>query len=267
MIYKGNLRKMKVELGNPIQYTMKLGEKILAMNDFIAKKISIKHLGQIHCISCGKVTSKSFAQGYCFPCFKNGPENAECVIRPEMCEGHLGKGRDLNWENQNHVQPHVVYLAVSSGLKVGVTRQTQIPTRWIDQGAWKIILLAETPYRQMAGEIEVELKEYISDKTNWQRMLKNELAEDLDIIDEKYDLVERLPEIYQEYVSENDEITILNFPVNQYPVKVKSINLDKLPEFENTLVGIKGQYLIFEDGQVMNIRKHGGYEVEIKILD
>ena len=185
-----------------------------------------------------------------------------CILRPELCEGHLGKGRDIEWEKANHVQPHVVYFAVASGLKVGVTRETQVPTRWIDQGASYAIKIAETPYRQLAGELEVALKGSFTDKTNWQRMLKNEIA-DYDLVEEKWELEGLLPMDLVDYMSEDDEITEINYPVLAFPDKVKSVNLDKVPEVEQQLLGIKGQYLIFDDNKVLNVRKFEGYHVEI----
>ena len=210
-------------------------------------------------------TKKSFAQGFCFPCFKNAPENSPCIIRPELCEGHLGKGRDAEWEENHHVQPHVVYLALSSGLKVGVTRGNQVPTRWIDQGATQAIRLAETPHRQLAGAIEVVLKDYMSDKTNWQRMLKNQIAEGIDLLKEKQKAKALLSGDLQQYISEKNDVFTFNYPVDSYPLKVKSVNFDKLPEIEGKLKGIKGQYLIFMDNRVLNIRRHTGYFITLSI--
>lgn len=263
MSYAGNLRKMRTELDSPVRYTLQLGENAIDMNALIGQEIEILYEGQINCIKCGRKTKKSFGQGFCYHHFMTAPEASPCILRPELCEGHLGKGRDLQWELDNHVQPHVVYLALASGLKVGVTREQQVPTRWIDQGAWQAIRFAETPNRYLAGCIEVAMKEFVGDKTHWQKMLKNVLATDRDIVAEKSRLSEMLPSEWHEYLTDNQEITTIDYPVQEFPIKVKSINLDKTPEVRGILKGIKGQYLIFDEGRVMNIRKHTGYWITL----
>lgn len=265
MKYEGNLRKMKTQWANPIQYQMVIGDDLVDMNALVGENIKLTYTGQINCKVCGRKTKKSFAQGFCFPCFQNAPENSPCIIRPELCEGHLGQGRDVEWEQKHHVQPHIVYLALSSGVKVGVTRGEQVPTRWIDQGASQAIKLAETPHRQLAGAIEVALKEHLSDKTNWQRMLKNQVAQGVDLLKEKEKTKFLLEQDLQEYISEDDKVWTLNYPVTTYPLKVKSVGFDKLPKIEGKLKGIKGQYLIFADNRVINIRKHTGYWVELEV--
>lgn len=260
---KGLLHKMKTEFGQPIQYSLVLEGTTLLMNELIGKNIAIHFSGTIICSSCSKKIKKTFQDGFCYNCFQSAPEASECVIRPELCKAHLGEGRDLEWEERNHNQPHVVYLASSDTVKVGVTRATQVPSRWIDQGAFAAIRLAETPNRFEAGRLEVALKSVFTDKTNWQRMLKNEIDESIDLEEEKWQLHEQLPSDLTAYFSENDEIIEMNYPVELYPSKVKSLSFDKTPEITGKLSGIKGQYLLFEDGSVLNIRKHTGYEVEI----
>ncbi len=259
---KGLLHKMHVELGNQVQYTLNWSEEVV-MNDFIGENLILQYDGVINCQKCGKRTKNSFGEGFCYPCFIAAPEAAECIIRPELCRAHLGEGRDVEWEQKHHNQPHVVYLAASDIVKVGVTRSTNIPGRWIDQGAKAAIRLAETPNRYEAGRLEVELKAMFSDKTNWQRMLKNEFDASIDLEDEKWTLHDQLPADLTQYFSENDEIIEINYPVLEYPVKVKSMTFDKEPRIEGKLLGIKGQYLLFDGGRVLNIRKHVGYEVEI----
>lgn len=263
--YEGNLRKMPTEHTNPVKYTLVLGEDDIDMTAVVGKYLKMYYTALINCIRCGRKTSKSFAQGFCFPCFRDAPENSECIIRPELCQAHLGKGRDPEWEEKNHNQPHVVYVAISSGIKVGVTRATQVPHRWIDQGAWKAIKLAETPNRYLAGMIEVELKKFASDKTPWQRMLKNELASEVEVIEAKNKLQELMDDKFNPYDSTDDKIYEFNYPVLEYPTKVKSHNLDKNPTIEGKLMGIKGQYLLFEGGIVINIRKYSGYYVNLEI--
>ena len=261
------LQKMKTILNSPVSYTLvshpvsESSDQVL-MNDLIGKKIQLKFTGKTQCTSCGKA-KKIFAQGFCYDCFMNAPESSPCIINPELCEGHLNKGRDIEWEQKQHVQPHVVYLAVASGLKVGVTRATQVPTRWIDQGASYCIKVAETPYRQLAGEIEVALKSHFTDKTNWRRMLKNEIG-DYDLEEEKWQIEELLPADLAQYMTEDDDIVEIEYPVLSFPEKVKSVGFDKTPEISGTLLGIKGQYLILDDNRVLNIRKHTGYEVSLE---
>ncbi len=260
---KGNLHKMRTKLGTPIEYRLNLSSEIL-LNDFIGNNIQLEWNGIINCQKCSKVTKKSFGEGFCYPCFANAPEAAECILRPELCRAHLGEGRDPEWEEKHHNQPHIVYLAASSAVKVGITREQQVPTRWIDQGATAAIKLAEVPNRYEAGRIEVALKDFFTDKTNWQRMLKNEIDETIDLEDEKWALEEHLPSDIMEYFSEDDHITELSYPIIEFPKKVKSLTFKKTPIISGTLMGIKGQYLIFEEGQVVNIRRHTGYYVEIK---
>jgi hypothetical protein len=259
---EGNLTKMRTTHGDPIRYELSLSEKV-CLNDFLGRSITLSWNGKINCPSCNKITKKSFGDGFCYSCFVNAPEAAECILRPELCRAHLGEGRNIEWEEAHHNQPHVVYLAASSGVKVGITREQQVPTRWIDQGATAAIRLAEVPNRYEAGRIEVSLKEFFTDKTNWQKMLKNDIDESIDLMEEKWSIEEQLPQDIVEYFSENDEIIELNYPVLSYPESVKSVSFDKQASIEGTLSGIKGQYLIFDDGRVLNVRKHTGYYVEI----
>ncbi|MDW3650285.1 MAG: DUF2797 domain-containing protein [Bacteroidia bacterium] len=265
MKYSGNLSKMRVKLDSPVSYELHLGEEAVPMNELIGKELKFSYEGRINCIICGDKTKKSFAQGFCYRHFMNAPEASPCIIRPEVCEGHLGKGRDVEWEQAHHVQPHIVYLALTNGMKVGVTREQQVPTRWIDQGAWKAVKFAETPNRYLAGVIEVAMKDHLSDKTNWQRMLKNQMNMDLDILEEKTRLLDLLPAEYAEYQSSNDEVTEIHYPVEAYPEKVKSLSFEKMPEIEGTLLGIRGQYLIFDAGRVLNVRKHTGYWIDLEV--
>ncbi|HAW51858.1 MAG TPA: DUF2797 domain-containing protein [Flavobacteriales bacterium] len=264
MMNSGNLLKMRVEKNDPVDYFLVLGDSEIHLNPYIGRRISLSFNGQINCIACGRLTSKSFAGGFCYPCMVDSPFNAECIIRPELCEAHLGKGRDPEWEKKNHIQPHTVYIALSSGLKVGVTRDSQIPDRWIDQGATKAIRLAGVPNRYLAGKIEVFLKDFMSDKTAWQKMLKNEVDFESDLIAAKYKASSLLPAELKEFYSENDEITELTYPVLEYPKKLKSTSFDKQAIFEGTLKGIKGQYLMLSDDRVLNIRRHSGYYVIFK---
>jgi len=256
----GNIDKMEVEGIAPVSYRLPLNDQRIEMNTLIGSSITIRFTGQINCVNCGRGLKKAYGQGFCYQCFSESPENAECIIRPEVCEGHLGKGRDPQWEYDHHVQEHYVYLAHSGGAKVGITRTTQIPTRWIDQGACKAVIFAKVPYRKLAGMIEVELKKHISDKTNWQKMLCNEL-DDTDLYELKERMRQLLPEELQDYILPEAEIMEIGYPLNSFPEKIQSVSLDKVPEITGKLMGIKGQYLVFDDGRAMNVRSHSGYQV------
>lgn len=260
---EGVLHKMKTHLDDEVIYHLELSDLIL-MNELLGQELKLTWNGQIFCSSCGKITKRSFGDGFCYPCFISAPEAAECIIRPELCRAHLGEGRDPEWEIRNHNVPHVVYLAASDIVKVGITRGEQVPTRWIDQGASAAIRLAETPNRYEAGMIEVALKSFFSDKTNWQRMLKNEVDENIDLVEEKWNLHDQLPSDLTTYFSENDEVTEITYPVLQFPDKVKSLTFDKDPVIQSKLMGVKGQYLIFSGGLVLNVRKHTGYRVGLE---
>ncbi len=253
---------MSVQIGDPIMYTLNLSTDV-DMNARIGKHIRLEWNGIINCLACKKVTKKSFGQGFCYTCFMNAPESAECIIRPELCRAHLGEGRDPEWEEKHHNKPHIVYLAASSAVKVGITREDQVPTRWIDQGATAAIRLAETENRYEAGRVEVALKELFTDRTNWRKMLTNDVDNTIDLEEEKWALEEHLPADIMDLFSENDEIVNLNYPVLEFPTKVKSLSFDKTPVIEGVLKGIKGQYLFFENNEVLNIRKHTSYYVEI----
>lgn len=260
------IEKLKVEYASDIiRYDLVTTEGLVKLNDFIGKNFHLSFKNEIRCSSCDAKTNKSF-QGFCYKCFISSPENSECIIRPELCRGHLGEGRDVVWEEKNHNQPHIVYLASTSAVKVGVTRSNNAFVRWIDQGAHQTIVFAEVPYRYLAGVIEVELKKYISDKTNWQKMLKGEDDDSIDLFKIKNELARNLPHDLQGFISVNDSVHLFNYPIIKIPNKVKSINLDKELEFNEKLVGIRGQYLIFESERVINVRKYTGYIVDIDII-
>ncbi len=241
----------------------------LELDSLIDRAVTITHTGKYNCVRCGRPTNRTFGEGFCFPCFRDAPEAAECIVKPELCEAHLGRGRDPEWEAAHHNQPHVVYLAVSSAVKVGVTRQTQVPTRWIDQGAAWAVMIAEVPYRQLAGLIEVALKDLYTDRTAWQRMLKNEPAPEVDLEREAMQIAQHLndtqPELAKYLIPvENLDPITLRYPVADPPTKVKSVNLGKVGGIESVLRGARGQYLIFEGGAVLNVRRHSGFFVTIE---
>jgi len=266
MRFEGNILKMRTELANPVHYFLPIGETKIEMNENIGKNISLEFTGQINCISCGKITKTSFGQGFCYNCLQTAPEASESIVRPELSKAHLGIARDMEWAEKHDLIDHVVYLALSNEVKVGVTRIHQVPTRWIDQGASSAIKLVTTPNRHIAGIIEVFLKKYYTDKTNWRTMLKNELAEGIDLVEEKNKVLQLLPGELRKYAEPNNDIVEINYPVENFPEKIKNVGFDKVPLIEGQLVGIKGQYLIFNDGSVLNIRKHNGYYLKFKQL-
>jgi hypothetical protein len=267
---KGVLRKMEIFNSSAktqiaANYIMRVDDKSISLNNYLGKPISFQFLYNIYCIKCGKKTSKSFGQGYCYKCFSSIPETEECVFRPELCQAHIGKARDMVFAKNHCLIDHFVYLAWSGGLKVGVTRHHQIPTRWLDQGASKAIIICRTENRYTAGLVEVELKKSFADKTNWQSMLKGFEDISLNLKAEKLKALKLLNDKGLNFTVEEDAEYTIDFPVLYYPEKVKSFSFDKDALLEGTLTGIKGQYLLFEGGRVLNVRNHSGYQVEISL--
>ena len=268
---QGNLRKMKVELANPVQYQLLLSDQQINLNALIGRPIKLVFTGKISCIHCDRSIKKSFSQGYCYPCFRSLAQCDMCIMKPETCHFEAGTCREPSWGEEFCFQSHYVYLANSSGIKVGITRGTQIPIRWIDQGAIQALPIFKVKSRYISGLIEVAIAEHVSDKTSWQRMLKN-LVEPVDLKNKRDELVElckvEIAEITQRFGDDSvtfladEENVEINFPVDTYPLKVKSFNFDKTAEVAGVLQGIKGQYLLFDTG-VINIRKFSGYEVEL----
>jgi hypothetical protein len=263
----GNIRKMEVKHENVIQYILPLGAHKVHLNALIGKPLSLEYLGNIHCIRCGRETRKSFAQGYCYPCFTTAPETEACVLRPELCQAQEGIARDMDYAKQHCLTEQVVYLSLTSGVKVGVTRSSQVPTRWIDQGAIRALEFARTPNRYTAGLMEVALKDHMADKTNWRKMLAGSGQEKIDLVQEKQRLIPLVPQHLASYVSSSREEIELEYPISQYPEKIKSLNFDKEPLIKGMLNGIKGQYLILDFDRVINIRKFGGYQIRFAAGD
>jgi hypothetical protein len=267
MLASGNINKMRSEFAEPVRYFLPLGDTEISFNELIGKSIHLKFTGQINCIICGKRTKSSFGQGFCYNCMQTAPEASETVMRPELSKAHLGIARDMEWAHEHDLIDHFVYLAVSGELKVGVTRYHQVPTRWIDQGANRAIVLAKAPNRHISGVIEVYLKNFFADKTNWRSMLQNKDVQEYDLQEEKTNAYRLLPAELQQYLFDDNKVWEINYPVISFPEKINSISFDKDPEISGILNGIKGQYLIFSDGRVLNIRKHNGYFLEISTSD
>lgn len=286
----GLLRKMVIEPGEgegaPARCSLRFGDRLVALDPLIGKRIRLEFNGTIRCVACNRMTRKSFNQGYCYPCFRSLAACDLCIVRPETCHYHEGTCREPEWAMGHCMQPHIVYLAATSTIKVGITRKTQMPTRWLDQGAMQAMPLFEVPTRRDAGLIESALKAHISDRTDWRAMLKGAVGP-VDLEASAKDLLERaqgslenlsliesqaaadgrrrtedIAEMLHPMVAEAREFS---YPLDRPPPSLRSISLDKSPQIEDVLVGSKGQYLVFESG-VFNVRRHGGYEVSLDIL-
>ncbi len=263
MQYEGVLQKMQTEIGQPIQYYLVFSSDFLNVNQVLNKSLTLTFIKH-QCLNCSN-DRPIYRQGFCKNCFFEIPSAGDWIMRPELSTAHLDKeDRDLAYEKKVQLQPHIVYLANSSNVKVGVTRKTQVPTRWIDQGAHKAIEIVEVPNRYLAGITEVALKDFVADKTNWRKMLTNE-ATDENLIEWRNKLKTHIPEEAASYFIEDNAETQLNFPVLQYPEKVKSLNLEKTQTYTGILKGIKGQYLIFKDNTVFNIRSNEGLYIRLEV--
>jgi hypothetical protein len=274
LLAEGALRKMHTTLAQPVQYAMVLGEHREPVNDLLGQALQLDYRGRINCIYCDRKTSKSFNQGYCYPCFRRLAQCDSCIVSPEKCHFHEGTCREPEWGETHCMIDHVVYLANTSGLKVGITRHSQVPTRWMDQGASQAQPIFRVRSRFLSGLVESLFKQHIADRTNWQAMLKG-ASEPLDLEAQRRRLMaDCAPEVEQLQAShglqaitplEDEAETRIDYPVLEYPARVKSFNLDKTPTIAGTLMGIKGQYLIFDTG-VINLRKYGGYQVALSRL-
>lgn len=268
---RGALNKMAVRLGDPVQYAFRLGEEEVPVNPLIGKSLRLEYLGEIHCTHCGRRTNKSFSQGYCYPCFKKLPQCDSCIVSPEKCHHELGTCRDPQWGEQFCMTDHVVYLANSSGIKVGITRATQLPTRWLDQGASQALPILRVATRQQSGLVEDLLRSQVADRTNWRALLKGDavpvdlaaVREQLfDSCREGLEALQRRFGLQAIQLLADAETVEIRYPVEVYPSKIASFDLDKTPVVEGTLLGIKGQYLIFDTG-VINIRKYTAYQLAV----
>lgn len=271
LLARGRLQKMPVAHQTPVAYTLKVGDTALDANALLGKSIKLVFENEIRCSNCQRLTKKSFNQGYCYPCFQKLASCDKCIMSPELCHYDQGTCREPSWGEAHCMQPHVVYLANSTGLKVGITRGTQVPTRWIDQGAIQALPIASVSTRKLSGLIENKLREWVGDRTNWRKMLKHDVSE-MDLLSERDKLFGEinsyLSELKSEYPDESiewlvsGELFSFSYPHLSWPEKAKTYNLDKTPEIEDTLMAIKGQYLIFEQA-CLNIRKYGAYEVSL----
>ena len=263
MQFIGQILKMTSVIGNPINYYLNLSGDLLSMNQLFGNDLHLKHIGY-QCVNCCN-DEKIYRMGFCKKCFFESPYASDTILKPELSTAHLGiEERDLEVEKEIQLQPHIVYLAYTGDVKVGVTRETQVPTRWIDQGATFALPIARTENRYEAGMIEVELKKHIADKTNWRKMLQDDRESDVDLLDFRNQIAELFPKDFKNFALDSNEIIRLDFPY-EAPSKINSFTLDSKPEFEGVLKGIKGQYLCFNDGDFINVRSHEGYVIELNI--
>lgn len=266
LLGEGNILKMKTSLEDVVQYKLPIGKGELNMNQLIGKRIKLKFNGRINCIATGEKIKKSYNQGYSYKAFMTLARCDLCIVKPELCHYHKGTCREPRWGEENCFQPHIIYLAISSGLKVGITREKQVPTRWMDQGAIRALPILKVESRRDAGMIETAMKEQVDDKTNWRKMLQNAAPQELeDLVAIREGLFESYADLIDDYNGEDldEEVLEIHYPVEVYPEKIKSLGFDKNPVIEGELQGIKGQYLIFDTG-VVNMRKHQGYWLELE---
>ena len=264
MKFSGHIKKMISKHIEPISYEIPIDDDLIPISNYLNKIIKIHFLNEIHCIECNREIKKTFAQGYCYPCFISSPSTSECILKPELCRAHEGGDRDMEWSNKHCLKDHFVYLSLTAGAKIGVTRATQIPTRWIDQGAVQALKFAKTSNRYEAGCIEVQMKNHISDRTAWQRMLKNEIDENIDLIQLKNELIDVIDDEYKQFILQDESVVDFAYPHIKFPEKVKSLDLLKVNHIEARLIAIKGQYLLFDNNTVLNIRKHTGFTISLE---
>ena len=258
----GTINKMHTSLiAGVAQYQLPIGDKLLNVNELVGEPISLTYNQKISCKNCQKIINKSYSQGFCYPCSQKLACCDLCIMKPETCHHHLGTCREPDWGLDNCFTPHVIYLANSSGVKVGITRKSNIPSRWIDQGAISALPILEVDTRLKSGQIEHTLKAFVNDKTNWRKMLKND-TQAIDLIKIKNQLLEKISPLIvttKAAIVERETLEI-DYPVVEYPDKINSLNFDKTPTIEGVLKGIKGQYLILDCG-VLNIRKFSAYDI------
>ncbi|WP_370977924.1 DUF2797 domain-containing protein [Agaribacterium sp. ZY112] len=271
---QGTVKKLRSSLDEAQQvvYQLPVGDALLDLNPLIGKSIRLTYTGNIECLNCAKPTKKSYSQGHCYVCMKKLASCDMCIMKPETCHYAQGTCREPSWGEANCFVPHYVYLSNTSGIKVGITRHTQLPTRWIDQGATQGLPIFKVKSRYISGLVEIALAKLVADKTHWQAMLKGN-NEAIDLNEKAHELIAQIEAALVDIISVHGDDAIerlelpiqeIHYPVTEFPNKVKSYNLDKVPEINDVLIGIKGQYLIFENG-VINIRKYTSYELIVEV--
>lgn len=270
---RGAVSKMQIALDAPAQYSFRLDNEQHELNQLIGQTLRLEFLGAINCIHCDRSIKKSFSQGYCWPCFTTLARCDSCMMSPEKCHFDAGTCREPEWAQDFCMTDHFVYLANSTGVKVGITRGTQLPTRWLDQGAIQAVPIFRVATRQQSGFVEDALRSQVGDRTNWRALLKGDV-EPVDLLQIREQLMESCAESLDalqerfglQAIQPITDVAVLDitYPVEAYPKKISSFNLDKNPIAEGTLIGIKGQYLMFDTG-VINIRKYTAYQLSVSV--
>lgn len=264
---EGFISKMHAHLHNEeVIYTLDLQTPVV-LNDLLGKNIRLEFLGTMQCVGCRRAVKKTFQQGYCFPCVQTKAACDLCIVKPELCHFAAGTCREPEWGLAHCMQKHIVYLANTSGLKVGITRIQNVPQRFIDQGATAALPIFEVTSRRDSGLIEVEIARHLNDKTNWRKMLQGE-NQGVDLAAENARLTEHIIDSLTTFAAANAiqlapaqiPMIRLKYPVQQYPVKITSLSFDKTSQIEGILEGIKGQYLLLSTG-VLNLRSFSGYKI------
>lgn len=263
MAFSGVLRGLDHRYGHPIEYFMALGGYQIYLNELLGEHLTFVFDQVIECVACGRIVKKTYNNGYCYPCFRDLPENDLCIVKPSLCHFDQGTCRDSTWGKQHCMRPHYVYLALSSDIKVGLTGKDNELHRWIDQGAVQAFPIAELPTRKLAGDLELHLSQYLTDKTDWRKMLREELSKE-DLVKVRAEILTKIPDRFAQYVLPEQEMVELTYPMQQPAVKLKSFDLLKQPTVTGKLIGIKGQYLIFDEG-VFNVRKHYGFHLSVVV--
>ncbi len=269
--FSGILQKMVITPSTPARYAMRVDDQEIPLQPALGQTVTLRFTGAIYCLACGRTTRKSYQQGYCYPCSQTLARCDLCMVRPELCHHAQGTCREPEWGATQCMQTHVVYLANSSGLKVGITRHSQIPTRWLDQGASQALPIFTASTRYHSGLLEVLLARHVADKTDWRKLLKSDAAP-LDLLalrdtllaqvaPQLHELQARLPDDALSLCTD-EAVREFHYPVQTYPAKAVALNLDKTPSIRGTLQGLKGQYWLLDCG-VLNIRKYSGYHVEL----
>ena len=245
-----------------VEYALLLDEQRISLSAQVGQSIRLKFLGQSTCGNCHVSVNKLEGGGYCKNCFFSLARCDRCFVSPERCHFAQGTCREPQWGESYCMQPHVVYLANSSGPKVGITRADRNFYRWLSQGAVQGMVIAHAKTRRDAGLLEVAIKSKVSDKTNWRRMVSMQ-PQNLDLLQLARQLQSaiELPEGTQ-WVSAmigHD----LAYPIQSHAPAQRLIISETNPELLDNLHGIKGQYLLLSQG-AFNVAAHGGMTVEVE---
>lgn len=278
---EGTLQKLSVQWGEPARYELLLSapETIgsgsgtaapgLDVNALLGRVLDIEYLEHIACCHCGRRTRKSFAQGYCYPCFRSLARCDLCVVSPDRCHYAAGTCREPEWGESFCMQPHLVYLANSTGPKVGITRRGAERGRWLDQGATQGLVIMEAPTRHLAGLAEVAVGRYLTDRTDWRALVRGDAEPvDLPLLRDRLRRLDADDPLVDDQVRWAPDYAplALSYPILRYPSRIRRFRLERDRRVRATLVGVKGQFLLFDQG-VLNVRQHTGFHVRLRWAD